>query len=83
MLCRYVLNAPLEWADDVARGLMVALSFFGAAGAMAHSENVGIAFFVDRLPPRCAAIGALASPRCWCWSTAGLGRAGRARRWAS
>ena len=43
VLCRYVFNAPLEWADDVARGLMVALSFFGAAAALAHSENVGIA----------------------------------------
>ena len=30
---RYVLTAPIEWADDVARGLMVAMSFFGAAGA--------------------------------------------------
>jgi len=52
VLCRYVLNAPLEWADDVARGLMVALSFFGAAGALARDENVGIAFFVQKLRPR-------------------------------
>ena len=49
---RYVLDAPIEWADDVARGLMVALSFFGAAGALARNENVGVAFFVQRLPPR-------------------------------
>jgi tripartite ATP-independent transporter DctM subunit len=48
---RFVLNAPLEWADDVARGLMVALSFFGATGALARAENVGIAFFVDRMGP--------------------------------
>src|SRR5207253_6903185 len=48
---RFVLNAPLEWADDVARGLMVALSFFGAAGALARSENVGVAFFADKLRP--------------------------------
>jgi tripartite ATP-independent transporter DctM subunit len=63
VLCRYVLNAPLEWADDVARGLMVAMSFFGAAAALAHSENVGIAFFADRMPPTlrriCAGIAAL------------------------
>ncbi len=63
VVCRYVFNAPLEWADDVARGLMVALSFFGAAAALAHSENVGIAFFVDRMPPAprriCAAVSAL------------------------
>lgn len=47
---RYVLNRPLEWSDDVARGLMVALSFFGAAGALARGENVGVAFFADLLP---------------------------------
>src|SRR5208282_5127322 len=41
-----------EWADDVARGLMVALSFFGAAGALARGENVGVAFFVQKLRPR-------------------------------
>lgn len=49
---RYVLNTPIEWSDDVARGLMVALSFFGAAGALARGENVGVAFFADLLPPR-------------------------------
>lgn len=63
VLCRYVLNAPVEWSDDVARGLMVALSFFGAAAALAHGENVGIAFFVERMPaaPRriCGAVAAL------------------------
>src|SRR5580698_10104221 len=60
---RYVLAAPIEWSDDVARGLMVALSFFGAAGALARGDNVGIAFFVDRMPARlrnlAAAIAAL------------------------
>ena len=46
---RYVLNAPIEWADDVARGLMVAMSFFGAAGALARNENASVAFFVEKL----------------------------------
>jgi tripartite ATP-independent transporter DctM subunit len=49
---RYALAAPIEWADDVARGLMVAMSFFGAAGALARNENVGVAFFVERLRPQ-------------------------------
>jgi tripartite ATP-independent transporter DctM subunit len=52
VLSRAVFDAPLEWADDVARGLMVALSFFGAAGALARGDNVGVAFFVEKLPPR-------------------------------
>ena len=49
---RSVLSRPLDWSDDVARGLMVALSFFGAAGALGRDENIGIVFFVDRLPRR-------------------------------
>ncbi len=51
VISRALLNAPLDWADDVARGLLVALSFFGAAGAMARGETLGVAFFADRLPP--------------------------------
>jgi tripartite ATP-independent transporter DctM subunit len=50
VLLRYLFNAPVEWADDVARGLMVGSSFFGAASAVARSENLGVAFFVDMLP---------------------------------
>src|SRR5712692_7820328 len=50
VLLRFLFNAPVEWADDVARGLMVGSSFFGAAGALARSENLGVAFFIDQLP---------------------------------
>jgi tripartite ATP-independent transporter DctM subunit len=46
---RYVLAAPIEWADDVARGLLVAMAFFGAAGALARNENASVAFFVEKL----------------------------------
>jgi tripartite ATP-independent transporter DctM subunit len=56
VLLRYLFNAPVEWADDVARGLMVGSSFFGAASALARSENVGVAFFIDRLPARIRAV---------------------------
>jgi tripartite ATP-independent transporter DctM subunit len=50
VLLRFLFNAPVEWADDVARGLMVGSSFFGAASALARSENLGVAFFADMLP---------------------------------
>jgi tripartite ATP-independent transporter DctM subunit len=52
VLARYLFNAPVEWSDDVARGLMVGSSFFGAASALARSENLGVAFFVSLLPAR-------------------------------
>src|SRR5215475_8608015 len=50
VLLRFLFNAPVEWADDVARGLMVGSSFFGAASALARGENLGVAFFIDMLP---------------------------------
>src|ERR1700759_4493683 len=56
VLARSLFNAPVEWADDVARGLMVASSFFGAASALARGENLGVAFFTNRLPPRAKAV---------------------------
>lgn len=51
VILRSWFHAPVEWADDVARGLMVGSSFFGAASAIARSENPGVSFFVDLLPP--------------------------------
>ena len=51
VVLRSSFNAPVEWADDVARGLMVGSSFFGAASAIARAENPGVSFFVDLLPP--------------------------------
>src|SRR6476620_2759458 len=52
VLLRFLFNAPVEWSDDVARGLMVGSAFFGAASALARGENAGVAFFVDRVPSR-------------------------------
>src|SRR5215831_2967752 len=63
VVLRSLFNAPVEWADDVARGLMVGSSFFGAASALQRAENPGVVFFIDRLPayPRrlVDAVGAL------------------------
>jgi len=53
---RFVFNAPVEWSDDVARGLMVGSSFFGAASALARGDNPGVAFFIDRLPAQVRAV---------------------------
>jgi len=51
VIARSWFNAPVEWSDDVARGLMVASSFFGAASALAHAENPGVEFFLVLFPP--------------------------------
>ena len=53
---RYWFNAPVEWSDDVARGLMVGSSFFGAASALARGDNPGVRFFVDLVPASARAV---------------------------
>jgi tripartite ATP-independent transporter DctM subunit len=53
---RYWFNAPVEWSDDVARGLMVGSSFFGAASALARGDNPGVRFFVDKMSARIRAV---------------------------
>ena len=56
VLLRFLFNAPVEWSDDVARGLMVGSAFFGAASALARGENVGVSFFRDLAPARLRAL---------------------------
>src|SRR5437868_743149 len=56
VLLRFLFNAPVEWADDVARGLMVGSSLFGAASALARAEKLGVAVFTDMLPVKVRAV---------------------------
>jgi tripartite ATP-independent transporter DctM subunit len=51
VMSRYVLAEPFVWGDDLARALLLAVSFLGAAGALARGENAGVSFFADRLSP--------------------------------
>jgi tripartite ATP-independent transporter DctM subunit len=52
VLGRYLFNSPMVWSDDVARMLLLAVTFLGAAAALAHGDNAGVTFFVDRITPR-------------------------------
>ena len=52
VLVRHFFDAPVEWSDDVARALLLAVTFLGAAAALARGDNAGVTFFVDRLTPR-------------------------------
>jgi tripartite ATP-independent transporter DctM subunit len=52
VLSRFFFDDPLVWSDDVARALLLAVCFLGAAAALAHGENAGVTFFVDRLERR-------------------------------
>ena len=47
---RYVLHSPVDWAEEVARALMLVLVFFGAASVLARSQHVGVDLFRQMLP---------------------------------
>ena len=47
---RYFLHEPFDWAEEVARALMVVLVFFGAATVLARSQHVGVDLFRGYLP---------------------------------
>jgi len=50
VLSRHLEFANFDWSDDVARALLLAMTFFGAAAAVGRDETLGIDFFVQRLP---------------------------------
>lgn len=50
VIFRYFLRAPFDWAEEIARALMIVLVFFGAATVLARSQHVGIDLFREQLP---------------------------------
>jgi tripartite ATP-independent transporter DctM subunit len=50
VVLRYFLHSPVDWAEEIARALMIVLVFFGAATVLARSQHVGIDLFRDQLP---------------------------------
>src|SRR5437899_12346660 len=69
VLLRFLFNAPVEWADDVARGLMGGSSFFCAASALARSENLAVALFSGKVPAAMRRMGGAVGARL-VWTTA-------------
>ena len=51
VIYRYVFHDPLQWGDEVARGLLVLLAFTGGAAALAERRHVGIQALLARLGP--------------------------------
>lgn len=51
VFCRYVLNAPTLWAQQVASYLVLAATFFGTSYALQSGGHVHVEIIVDRLAP--------------------------------
>lgn len=60
VFCRYVLNAPLPWPEDVATGLLVWLGFLGAAVLYKRKGLVTVEFFLKYFPQKLSYVFSLA-----------------------
>lgn len=49
---RYVLGNSFSWTEEIARYLLVGLTFIGAAGVAMRGEHIGLTYFRDLLPAR-------------------------------
>ena len=55
VVARFVFNAPIIWVEEVARLILIVLTFVGSAVALLRGEHVAVSAFRDRLPPATAA----------------------------
>jgi TRAP-type transport system small permease protein len=54
VFCRFVLNAPLMWPEDVGIGLMVWLGFIGSAVLYKRKEHVAVDYFKNHFSKKWA-----------------------------
>jgi len=50
VIFRYFLHTPLDWAEEVASGLMGLLIFLGAGSVLGRGQHIGLDFFVAMFP---------------------------------
>ena len=49
---RYVLNNPISWAGELARYLMVSITFLGSSLAIRNRSHAGLTFFLELMPKK-------------------------------
>jgi TRAP-type C4-dicarboxylate transport system permease small subunit len=52
VILRYVFRVPVSWAEELARYMMIWLSFLGMSLALKDNEHVGLTFFVKLFPKK-------------------------------
>jgi len=51
---RYVLNDSIGWTEEIARYLLIAVTFAGACVAVRRNSHISVEFFYRYLPPAAA-----------------------------
>lgn len=57
---RYALNSPLSWPEEVARLMIVWLTFLGGYMALREKKHIGFSLLVQKLSPQAQQIVAIA-----------------------
>lgn len=52
VIWRYALHSPIEWAEESARAMMIALVFFGVATSTGRGGHIGVDLFLRFIPAR-------------------------------
>ncbi|MGM8930567.1 TRAP transporter small permease [Salinicola halophyticus] len=50
VVSRYVLNSSVPWTEELARYILVYLTFIGAALAVHEKTHLNVDFFIEKLP---------------------------------
>lgn len=53
VICRYLFNNSLFWSEELARMLLVQITFLGAAVAFRSRSHIAVDILAARLGPRC------------------------------
>jgi len=52
VICRYMFNFSIIWAEEVSQYLMIWIAYLGAGLALREGRHVALDMIQDRLPPR-------------------------------
>lgn len=50
VFCRFVLNSPISWVEEITLGFFVWLVFIGMSSAMKRGGHIGVDYFLLMLP---------------------------------
>src|SRR5690625_5147839 len=56
IVSRIVIQSSFSWTEELARFLMIWLTFLGAAFSFQHGAHIGISMLTDKLPKKVSAI---------------------------